>query len=83
MDKIAPYYKAVAGFLIPFLTQIAAALTARSDGGTTITQSEWLTAILTSLAAGGVVFAVPNKNNDPVPPQMLAALTDPENKDHP
>lgn len=62
MNSIAPYYKAVAGFLVPFLTQLAAALTGTSDGGTNITSQEWLTAIITSLVAGGVVFAVPNKD---------------------
>lgn len=62
MEKIAPYYKAVVAFLVPFLTQIVAALATQSDGGSSITTSEWLTALLTSLAAGGVVFAVPNKD---------------------
>lgn len=62
MDKIAPYYKAVAGFLVPLLTQLLAAVQNGSDGGSKITTAEWLTAILTSLAAGGVVFMIPNKD---------------------
>lgn len=62
MEKIAPYYKAITAFVVPFLTQIVAAMTDASDGGSTITSSEWLTALLTSLVAGGVVFAVPNKD---------------------
>ena len=62
MNTIAPYYKAVTAFLVPFLGQIIAALTATSDGGSAITTSEWLTAVVTSLVAGGVVFSVPNKD---------------------
>ena len=62
MDKIAPYYKAVAGLLVPFLTAIGVALTAGSDNGSTITGNEWITAIVAGLLAGGVVFAVPNKD---------------------
>jgi hypothetical protein len=62
MNKIAPYYKAVVGFAVPFLSQIIAALLGTSDGGSSVTTSEWLTAVVTSLVAGGVVFAVPNKD---------------------
>ena len=62
MNSIAPYAKAVVAFLVPFLTQIGAALVESSDGGSSITGNEWLTALLTSLAAAGVVFAVPNKD---------------------
>jgi hypothetical protein len=62
MDKIAPYYKALTAFVVPFLTQIVAGLTPASDGGQNLTTSEWLTALITSLVAGGVVFAIPNKD---------------------
>ncbi len=62
MNSIAPYAKAVVAFLVPFLTQVGAALVETSDGGTAITGNEWLTALLTSLAAAGVVYAVPNKD---------------------
>lgn len=62
MNSIAPYYKSVTAFVVPFLTQVIAALTEGSQGGTAITTSEWLTALLTSLVAGGAVFAVPNKD---------------------
>lgn len=62
MEKIAPYYKAVTGLLIPFLGSIGSALLADSAGGTAITASEWLTAVVLGLVAGGAVFAVPNKD---------------------
>lgn len=62
MNKIAPYYKAIAAFLVPLLTQIGVALTEASEGGSNITTSEWLAAVTISLVAGGVVFGVPNKD---------------------
>jgi hypothetical protein len=62
MNAIAPYYKAVAAFVVPFLTAIIAALLETSDGGSKIMTNEWLTAIVAALLAGGVVFAVPNKD---------------------
>ena len=60
MNAIAPYYKAVAAFVVPFLTAIIAALLETSDGGSKVMTNEWLTAIVAALLAGGVVFAVPN-----------------------
>lgn len=62
MEKISPYYKAVTALLVPFLTQLVAAMTDTSQGGSAVTTSEWLTALITSLVAGGAVFAIPNKD---------------------
>lgn len=53
---IAPYLKAVVGFLAPGLVIIAAAL---SDGNAP-TVSQWYTALGAALAAGVVVYLVPN-----------------------
>lgn len=61
LDRIAPYYKAVTGLLVPFLTSIGAALLETSDGGSAITAHEWVAATLVALIGGGAVFAVPNK----------------------
>lgn len=55
MSKIAPYYKAVAGALVAFLSALIAGLV--SDG---LDWSEILTALIALLVAGGVVFEVPN-----------------------
>lgn len=55
MSKIAPYYKAVAGALVAFLSALIAGLV--SDG---LDWSEVLTALIALLVAGGVVFEVPN-----------------------
>lgn len=68
LDRIAPYYKAVTGLLIPFLTSIGAALLETSDGGSAITAHEWVAATLVALIAGGAVFAVPNKDPQAHPP---------------
>lgn len=62
MEKIAPYYKAVTGLLVPFLTSIGAALVSSSEGGSSITTNEWIAAVVVGLVAGGAVFAVPNKD---------------------
>ena len=62
MEAIAPYYKAVAAFLVPFLTIIGASLLETSDGGSAILANEWISATVAALLAGGVVFAVPNKD---------------------
>lgn len=55
MEKIAPYYKAVAGALMAFLSSLIVGL---QDNG--LTTSEWLTALIALLLAGGAVFAIPN-----------------------
>jgi hypothetical protein len=46
MDKIKPYLKAVVGFVAPAAVTIGAAVTSSSDGGTRITQTEWITALV-------------------------------------
>jgi hypothetical protein len=82
LDKVAPYYKAVTGFAIPFLGSLGTALLDGSDGGRDITTAEWLAAVTLGLVAGGAVFSIPN--NDPQaqhqaesvqpPPRELGAL---------
>jgi hypothetical protein len=62
LDKIAPYYKALAAFLVPLLGSLGTALTASSDNGSEITGFEWVQAVSLALVAGGVVFGVPNKD---------------------
>ena len=62
LDKVAPYYKAATAVAVPFLTSVGAALVESSDGGSSITTTEWVSAAVVSLVAGGAVFAVPNKD---------------------
>lgn len=59
MDKIAPYYKAVAGVLVAFLTSLGSALLEDSAGGSSVTASEWITAVVAGLVVGGGVFVAP------------------------
>ena len=59
-DKLAEYRKAIAAFATPGIIIIIASLTPASDGGSTITISEWLYVILAILGTGTIVAAVPN-----------------------
>ena len=60
VNAIAPYYKAVAAITVPFLGSVIAAMQDASPGGSNITGSEWLAAVVLALVSGGVVFGVPN-----------------------
>lgn len=61
MDKIAPYWKAVMGFIAPAAVVIIASVTTASDGGTAITAAEWVTAVCTAVVTSAGVYAVPNQ----------------------
>ena len=56
MNKIAPYYKAVAGALIAFLSALISGLV---DGG--LDWTEILTACIALIIGGGAVFQIPNR----------------------
>jgi hypothetical protein len=62
LDKIAPYYKAVTGFAVPFLGSVGFALTEASASGSDITTGEWVQAAVLGLVGGGTVFSIPNKD---------------------
>src|SRR4051812_42628813 len=65
-DEIQKYWKAIAGALAPAAVLIVAGLTEQSDGGGTITQSEWITALAAVVITGGAVLAAPsNKTGKP------------------
>jgi hypothetical protein len=59
MDKIAPYYKAIAAALVAFLTAISTSL---DDGS--LTAQDWIGALIALLVGLGVVFAIPNSSGD-------------------
>lgn len=61
MKKIAPYAKAITGLLTPGAVVIGAAVTEVSEGGSRITTSEWVTALVACIITGGAVYRVPNK----------------------
>ena len=62
--RIRNYAKAIAGFIVPGLTVVGMALTGGSDAGSTITPSEWVNAVLASLATLTAVYAVSNDVDD-------------------
>jgi hypothetical protein len=53
--------KAMLGFAVPAATVIVSAVTAGSDGGSTITTPEVVTALCAAVITGGTVFGVKNK----------------------
>lgn len=65
MKKIAPYWKALIGFIAPGAVVIGASVLSGSDGGTAVTQAELITAGVAMVVTGGGVYA---KKNAPLPP---------------
>ncbi len=60
LSKLAPYRKAVAGFLTPALAALGVALLPGTPGGNAITQGELYSALGAALTTCGVVFKVRN-----------------------
>ena len=56
------YWKAILGFLVPGAIIIGSSVLSDSDGGTTITGSEWVTAVVAMIVTGA---AVGFKANEP------------------
>ena len=70
MGNWQEYWKGILGFLVPGAVIIGSAVTSGSDGGTTITSSEWITAIVAMVVTGGAVTAKANAMSKPAqPPQ--------------
>lgn len=63
MNKIAPYWKAVVGFVAPAGPLLINAMTDASDGGSVITVNEWLIGGITCVVTAAAVYAAP-KNRD-------------------
>jgi hypothetical protein len=63
------YWKAILAFLVPGAVIIGSAVTSGSDGGTTITTAEWVTAIVAMIVTGGAVgFGPANAPATPATP---------------
>lgn len=62
MEKIAPYWKAVVGFVAPGVVTLGAAVTEASDGGSHITTAEWVTALVACVVTSTAVWGVPNRD---------------------
>ena len=61
IDKIAPYWKAVVGFITPGLVVIGSSLADSSEGGSKITTGEWVSALIAMFATSAAVYAAKNK----------------------
>lgn len=59
--------KAVVGFLAPALVFLGTAVLESSDGGTSITGSEWLQALIAAVVTSAGVFSASNKSENPPP----------------
>ena len=64
MNHVAPYWKALIGFVAPGAVIIGSAVTDSSVGGEMVTQGEWITAIVAAVVTAAGVYA---KANHPVP----------------
>jgi hypothetical protein len=62
LEKIAPYWKAVVGFVTPGVVALVAAVQDASPGGSTITGPEWVGIGAACILTGSVVYGVPNKD---------------------
>jgi hypothetical protein len=49
------YWKGILGFLVPGAVVIGSSVLSDSDGGTSITGSEWVTAIVAMIVTGAAV----------------------------
>jgi hypothetical protein len=65
--KPSEVFKAIVGFLAPALVFLGGAVLADSDGGTAITSSEWLQALIAAVVTSAGVFAAGNKSVNPPP----------------
>lgn len=62
MEKIAPYYKAVIGFITPGVVALVAAVQDGSQGGSAVTGPEWVGIGAACVLTGSLVLATPNKD---------------------
>lgn len=62
------YWKAIAGAIAPGVVVIVASVTEQSENGSTITTSEWITAVAAIILSGAAVYvAPPNDYSEPAP----------------
>jgi hypothetical protein len=61
MSKLAPYWKAVVGFVAPGAVVIGASVQDSSAGGSTITTAEWVTAGVACVVTSAGVYLKANR----------------------
>jgi hypothetical protein len=74
MENWQHYWKAILAFLVPGAIIIGSSVLGDSDGGSTITGSEWVTAIVAMIVTGAAVGVKGNapSNTTPVAPTHSA-----------
>ena len=60
MQKLAPYWKAVLGFVTPGVVALVAAVGDASPGGSTVTGPEWVGIGAACILTGASVYAAAN-----------------------
>lgn len=65
MTTVARYWKAIVAFLVPAAVVVTSSVQSGSDGGTTITTAEWVTAACAAVITAGAVGVVKNRPADP------------------
>ena len=60
MNSFAQHWKAILGFVVPGVVTLASAVAPSSGGGTRITSTEWITAMLACVLTSGAVYAKSN-----------------------
>lgn len=68
MENWQHYWKGILGFLVPGAIIIGSSVLSDSDGGTTITGSEWVTAVVAMIVTGAAVTVKGNANEQPAAP---------------
>ena len=61
MNALAPYFKAIVGFIAPGAVVLTSAVTEGSAGGVAVTPGEVITALCATVITAAAVYAVPNK----------------------
>lgn len=70
LNGISKYWKAVVGFVAPGAVLIGSAVTDTSAGGSRITTSEWVTALVACVITAAGVAAVRNTQPENTPPEV-------------
>jgi hypothetical protein len=68
IKNLPRYWKAVAGFFAPAASIIGLAVLPGSDGGSSITQAEWITAAVAAIVTASTVGVTRNQPIAPPPP---------------
>ena len=69
--SVSSYAKAITAFVSTAATGVVAATLIGSDGGTSITQTEWIGIAVTTVLATAAVWIVPNKPASPAEPPLI------------